>query len=134
MAYAQGVRIRNAAASTAGDIEISDLILRLHVTAFLELMGVDPSKCDDPFQHALFSTTLRRDFNRSAKKYAGKRGGKKAVARMMQKWLDANGDRLDELSAPAEQEAKSPRPSGNGVAGEHEPVVKIRLATDRDSA
>ena len=39
--------MRDAAASTTAGIEASDLVLHLHVTAFLELLGADPDRCDD---------------------------------------------------------------------------------------
>ena len=119
--------MRAMAASTTSGLEAADVVLRLHVTAFLELLGADRDRCDDPFQCSLYLTTSRRDFDRAAKKYVREHGGEKAVTRMMQAWLNDNGDRFDELLASAQslssrRKAKTPRPN----------EISIRLAQDSD--
>lgn len=117
VAYAFGVRMRDAAASTTAGTDAADVVLHLHMTAFLELLGADSDRCDDPFQSSLYKTTLRRDFDQAAKDYVRAHGGEKAVMREMQARLDALS-----ASAPARRKAKSPCPKD----------ISIRLAEDAD--
>ena len=112
VAHAFGLRMRELAASTTAGTAAADVVLRLHITGLLELLGADPDNCDDPFQCGLYLTTVRQDFALTAKKYVLDHGGNAAVTQMM--WA-----RLVEVPT---QKAKPARPT----------AMKVRLAQDAD--
>ena len=87
--------------------------LLLQITAMLERMGANPKKCKDPHQAILYRGACRRDFRKSAERYAQRAGGWDAVVNETVVWEKANEALIDTLPG------NSPIQMGTEPAGEN---------------
>lgn len=60
------------------------------VTVLLEMKGANPRVCQDPFQVPVYRSASNKTFVRAADRYEKRMGGKAAIQKAMQEWIEDN--------------------------------------------